>query len=282
MEWVRTNLFEPFKNALNNVFGINKSGESDTGKSVGSSIISGIKSVFSGTDFSECGTEITEGIGSGITATFDSNVSGKVSEKRDLLKSFFRRDEFTDSGRNIVSGIGDGFNDQNNYDVSLGQWILEKVGWIKNAFKKDEFNPVGAGIAEGIGEGIRTSNAISEAMKEAYKKAAEGNDIASEVARAILDLPENRTVSRNYRADIGTDITNRSESRMSSINGNAITSGIAEAVYRAMMQATQQNSNTEMAIPNINLYIYRKELTTQIEAQQKSNGVKILGTVAYQ
>ena len=154
-EWIRSNLFTPFKNALNNVFGVNKSGESDTGKSIGSSIVSGIKSVFTGTDFSDVGTEITEGIGGGFTATFDENVSGKVSEKRDLLKNYFRKDEFTESGENIVSGIGAGFNDQGNYDRSIGQWVLEKVGWIKGAFAKENF--VGAG--ESIGEGRVASHA---------------------------------------------------------------------------------------------------------------------------
>ena len=287
MEWVRTNLFEPFKNALNNVFGINKSGESDTGKSVGSSIISGIKSVFSGTDFSECGTEITEGIGSGITATFDSNVSGKVSEKRDLLKSFFRKNEFTESGKNIVSGVGDGIN--NNYDSSIGQWVLQKVGWIQSAFDSGNFIGAGESIAAGIGEGFKNSNILAGLKQTLIDNILNGDyqegDMAAYVAAA---KSKNRMLRKSflypatYDTDIGNNVLSRSESRMSSINGNAITSEIAEAVDRAMMQATQQNSNVETAIPNINLYIDRKELTTQIEAQQKSNGVKILGTVAYQ
>lgn len=287
MEWVRSNLFEPFKNALNNVFGINKSGESDTGKSVGSSIISGIKSVFSGTDFSECGTEITEGIGSGITATFDSNVSGKVSEKRDLLKSFFRKDEFTESGKNIVSGVGDGIN--NNYDSSIGQWILQKVGWIQSAFDSGNFIGAGESIAAGIGEGFKNSNILEGLKQILIDNILNGDyqegDMAAYVAAAKL---ANQTLKKpllypaTYDTDIGNNVLSRSERRMASFGGNTITSGMAEAVYRAMMQATQQNSNGEMSIPNINLYIDRKELTTQIEAQQKSNGVKILGTVAYQ
>jgi hypothetical protein len=287
MEWVRSNLFEPFKNALNNVFGINKSGESDTGKSVGSSIISGIKSVFSGTDFSECGTEITEGIGSGITATFDSNVSGKVSEKRDLLKSFFRKDEFTESGKNIVSGVGDGIN--NNYDSSIGQWILQKVGWIQSAFDSGNFIGAGESIAAGIGEGFQNSNILAGLKQILIDNILNGDyqegDMAAYVAAAKL---ANQTLRKpllypaTYDTDIGNDVLSRSERRMASFGGNTITSGMAEAVYRAMMQAAQQNNNGETAIPNINLYIDRKELTTQIEAQQKSNGVKILGTVAYQ
>lgn len=282
-EWVRSNLFDPFKNALTNTFGINKTGESDTGKSVGSSIISGIKSVFSTTDFSDYtkyGEGITEGIGSGFTSTFDSNISGKVSEKRDLLKSFFRKDEFTDSGRNIVSGIGDGFN--NNYDDSIGQWVLQKVGWIKNAFSREEFTPIGGEIADGIGEGIKNSNSISDALGS-LKKFFFGDEETGE--KGFFSKNRNlqlNNIARHSRADIGTDVTARSESRMAAINGNTITAGMAEAVYRAMMQAAQQNSNGETTIPNINLYIDRKELTTQIEAQQKSNGVKILGTVAYQ
>lgn len=272
--WIHTNLFEPFTNSVTDVFG------------TASGVAKKITGLFKSEDYTEAGENITKGISDGFTATYDENVSGKISEKRDLLKEYFRKDDFVESGNNIVSGIGDGIT--NNYDSNIGGKILERIGWIADAFKSNNFTNLGANIMEGIGNGIReNASTLEDAMRSiqfgdlggAYQFTVSYVEKLAGFANG--GMPENGQLF--LARESGAELVGRYGNRTAVMNNQQIVQAVSDGVYRAVSSAmAQQNAaNNGTMKTEYKIYLDRRELTAQVEQQQIANGIPIFGEVVY-
>lgn len=294
--WIREHVYNPFINGVKSTFGINTDGDSTSGKSIGESVVGGIKSGISGTisgisslftknDFEGYGTIINEGISDGIKNSYGTTIEATMTERRGWIKGLFSQKEFEGSGENIDSGISTGV--VNNYDATLGKSVLDGFTWIKDLFAYNNFWDVGKGIMDGMANGINENasklyNAFHDAIQE------------SEIPEGIMaDLVVNFKQMNGYASggipetgelfiarEAGAELVGRFGNHTGVANNQQIVAAVSDGVYRAVSAAMAQQG-TQTVANDVHIYLDRQEITSQVEQQQKANGVSIFSPVVY-
>lgn len=80
--------------------------------------------------------------------------------------------------------------------------------------------------------------------------------------------------------EAGPELVGRFGSQTGVMNNQQIVQAVSDGVYRAMVQALSQQQSSPQPIQN-HIYLDRKEVTSQIETQQQSNGVPVFGNLVY-
>lgn len=244
-----------------------------------------IGDLFSPSSFEQSGKNINTGIETGIKSNYDSTVGSTITERQGWIKGLFSQKEFEGSGENIDSGISAGV--VNNYDATLGKSVLDRFTLIKNLFAYNNFWDVGKGIMDGMANGINENasklyNAFHDAIQE------------SEIPEGIMaDLVVNFKQMNGYAGggipetgelfiarEAGAELVGRFGNHTGVANNQQIVAAVSDGVYRAVSAAMAQHG-TQAAANDVHIYLDRQEITSQVEQQQKANGVSIFSPVVY-
>lgn len=119
----------------------------------------------------------------------------------------------------------------------------------------------------------------------AFEKAT-GISLNWSVSLNEISLPrlENGGIPANGQLFIaneaGPELVGRFGNQTGVMNNAQIVEAVSNGVYRAVSQAMAQHNNSERPIQN-HIYLDRKELTSQVNQQQKANGVSIMSELVY-
>ena len=241
-------------------------------------------------------SDAMQGIKSGIENSFTS-ADTFVGKVKNNVENAFKQSDFYNIGSNVATWIKDGFDW--NYDDTIGGTILRHVGYIKNAFSREGFSGAGREILYGISDGLGDwglKNGILERIDDLGRSVADrwnewvnqlyaGDDVhVSDLVRIARGYASGGFVTEGelfVAREAGPEMVGRIGGTTAVANNDQIVTAVSNGVYSAVLSAMSQTQSKESGTPEFHVYLDRKEITSQIEQQQRENGVSIMSGVVY-
>ena len=241
-------------------------------------------------------SDAMQGIKSGIENSFAS-ADTFVGKVKNNVANAFKQSDFYNIGSNVATWIKDGFDW--NYDDTIGGTILRHVGYIKNAFSREGFSGAGREILYGISDGLGDwglKNGILERIDDLGRSVADrwnewvnqlyaGDDVhVSDLVRIARGYASGGFVTEGelfVAREAGPEMVGRIGGTTAVANNDQIVTAVSNGVYSAVLSAMSQTQSKESGTPEFHVYLDRKEITSQIEQQQRENGVSIMSGVVY-
>ena len=223
----------------------------------------------------------------------DFSIMQKAAKFRDDILDFFRGIVGNDSNSGVLKIFTDLKNTVVGAFSGIGTDVSDAFSKIWEGIKSTVNNILGGietmanSAIDGVIHIFNVLNGITGIAKSALEKSwgIELKEIS--VSFDYLSLPRLENGGMNISSgqlflarESGAEIVGQYGGKSAVMNNEQIVRAVADGVYNAVLSAMSQTNGGTQVIEN-RIYLDRKEITSQIEQQQQSNGVSIYGEVMY-